>query len=425
MWWLTLPLAAVVALFTAYLVLLTAGAVGGRLARRLRRPAPPGPPRHRFAVLVPAHNEAVTLPGLLADLAIMDYPGPRYEVVIVADNCDDDTAAVALAHGARVLTRIDPARRSKGHALAWAFARLLSEQRHDAFVILDADSRPAPGLLRQFDAALGAGARVAQASHAVGNPDQSWRTALMAADMALVGYLRPAGRQALGASADLQGNGICLTAAVLRQIPWETVSVAEDREYHARLLFQGIRTVFVPDAVVYDLMEPTMATAREQELRWEGGRLTLARRVVGPLLRAAWRRRRGGWWPCLEAALELTTPPFALLAAGTAAMAAVHVLVWGRGGPGWPAALWAALLAGQAAYVLVGCALAGVPRRAYAALLLYGPLYAVAKVGYCITVARGGSRNWIPTPRGAASWSARLGRPSSPATQPGQGSSLA
>jgi hypothetical protein len=146
-------------------------------------------------------------------------------------------------------------------------------------------------------------------------------------------------------------------------------------------------------------MEPTMKTARSQELRWEGGRFALARRHLGALLRAAWRQRA---WLHLDAALDLTTPPFALLAAGTAGMAALHALIWLAGGPGLPAALWAALLAGQTFYVLAGCALARVPVRAYAALAVYGPLYAVAKVWYCILVAAGGSREWVPTPRRVA-----------------------
>jgi cellulose synthase/poly-beta-1,6-N-acetylglucosamine synthase-like glycosyltransferase len=400
MWWLTLPLIAAVGLFTGYLVLVTAAAVLARVARGRGPASRLGRPRHRFAVVVPAHNEAATLPRLLEALARQEYPRPRYEVIVIADNCDDDTAAVALGRGARVLTRTDPVRRSKGFALGWAFSRLLAERRHDAFVILDADSRPAPDLLTRLDGALRAGASAAQAYCAVGNPEQSWRTALMAADMALVHYLRPAGREALGGSADLQGNGICLTRAVLREVPWETVSIAEDHEYHLRLLFHGIRSVFVRDALVHTVMEPTMATARGQELRWEGGRVALARRSLLPLMGAAWRAGRG-FWPYVDAALDLTTPPFALLAAGTAGMTALHGLAWLAGGPGLPAAIWAAMLAGQAFYVFAGCALAGVPPRAYAALFVYGPLYVLSKVGCYLALARGGSRGWVPTPRRA------------------------
>jgi len=393
LWFLELPLLAVAALFTGYLALV---AVAGLLARR---PADrPGPARHRFAVVVPAHNEARTLPALLAGLHALDYPRPRYEVIVVADNCDDDTAAIALAHGARVLTRTDPARRSKGYALGWAFTRLLPERRHDAFVVLDADSRPAPDLLTRLGACLRTGASAAQAYCAVANPGESWRTALMTADMALIHYLRPAGRQGLGGSADIHGNGFCLTRAVLRQVPWQTASVAEDHEYHLQLLFAGIRSVFVPGAVVYTTMEPTMKTARSQELRWEGGRFALARRHLGALLGAAWRRRS---WTHLDAALDLTTPPFSVLAAGTAGMAALHGVAWLAGGPAMPALAWGGLLAGQAFYVFAGCALARVPARAYAALFVYGPLYTIAKLWYCLLVAAGRSRGWVPTPRKA------------------------
>lgn len=400
---LELPLLAIVTLFTAYLAVVAAAALVAGPRRRLagdRRE-----PRHRFAVVIPAHNEAGTLPRLLARLAELEYPRPRYEVIVVADNCEDETAAVALAGGARVLTRTDRSRRSKGHALGWAFAQLLPERRHDAFVVLDADTQPEPDFLVHLDRALRAGASVAQAYSAVGNARESWRTALMAADMALIHYLRPAGRQALGGSADLQGSGICLTRAVLREVPWETSSVAEDREYHLRLLARGIHAVFVPEAVVYTVMEPSLETARGQELRWEGGRFGLARRYLATLLGKAWRRRHnaGEAWPYLDAAFDLAIPPFALLAAGTAALTALHGLAWLAGGPPGPALIWSLLLAGQAFYVFAGCALARVPARAYAALFVYGPLYAAAKVWYVLLLAGGGPRSWVPTPRRPAS----------------------
>ena len=403
MWWVTLPILAVAALFTGYLVLVAAAAVIARLARRPDR-VPAGRASRRLAVIVPAHNEAATLPATLAALAALDYPRARYEVVVVADNCDDDTAAVAAARGARVLTRTDPTRRGKGRALAFAFAALMREERHDAFVLLDADTRPAPDFLTRIDAALRRGASVVQARCAVGNVDDSWRTALMAADFALVYCLRPAGRNALGASAEVQGP-VALTPGVLREVPWETTSVAEDREYHLRLVLHGLRSVFVPEAVVYTVMEPTMAAARQQEMRWEGGRLGLARRYLGRLLRSAWHARGPGQrWLYLDTALDLAVPPFALLAAGTAAMTALQALAFALGrGPGVLAVLWAMLLAGQAFYVFAGCALARVPPRAYAALFVYGPLFAAAKVGCFVALARGGARAWVPTARRPAS----------------------
>jgi len=385
---------AVAALYTGYLVLLSVAALAGRRAAGGHRR-----PRHRFAIVVPAHDEATVLPKLLDGLSGVDYPEELREMVVIADNCRDATAAIGRERGVRVLERTDP-RRGKGHALSWALPQLVGEARHEAFVILDADSVLTPDLLTHLDAALQDGVLAAQAYCTVGNPETSWRTSLMAGDLALVHYLRPLGRLALRTSAGLQGNGMCLTRRVLDAVPWDAVSITEDQEYHLRLVRSGIKVQFVPDAAVPTIMQVTMRAARAQELRWEGGRFRLARRQVGTLLAAAWRRPSWSMaCTCLDAALDLTTPPFAILALFTTAWIGLHALRWAVGGSGSALLPWAALLLGQAFYVLIGCVLAGVPARTYAALALYGPVYALAKVWYCAQIAFGVSHEWIPTAR--------------------------
>src|SRR5690349_13638891 len=71
----------------------------------LRKRATSDRPRPRTAVLVPAHNEShgvtPTLQGLVAQL------GPKDRVVVVADNCTDDTAEVAARSGVTVIQRHD------------------------------------------------------------------------------------------------------------------------------------------------------------------------------------------------------------------------------------------------------------------------------------------------------------------------------
>src|SRR5205814_4374084 len=84
--------AAGLALLAAYLMFLT-------LAAALARKSPPvaGPGQRRFAILVPAHNEEVVIGRLLRSLAAVDYQ--RFDVCVVADNCDDATAEIARGHG--------------------------------------------------------------------------------------------------------------------------------------------------------------------------------------------------------------------------------------------------------------------------------------------------------------------------------------
>lgn len=55
-----------------------------------------------LSVIVPARNEAHTLPHLLPSLQALHYPGPL-EIIVVDDGSSDDTAAIAEAHGTRVL----------------------------------------------------------------------------------------------------------------------------------------------------------------------------------------------------------------------------------------------------------------------------------------------------------------------------------
>src|SRR5919201_4724168 len=120
------------------------------VAATLWRRAPhPSSPRHRFAILVPAHNEEQLLPRLLQSINALDYPRALYDVHVVADNCTDRTAAVAAAAGATVHVRADDQRRGKGYALRWLLARLgRAGAAYDAYVILDADSVVSPNFLR-------------------------------------------------------------------------------------------------------------------------------------------------------------------------------------------------------------------------------------------------------------------------------------
>ena len=95
-------------------------------------------PRGRLAVLVPAHNELVGLRPTLADLKRQLRSDDR--LLVVADNCDDDTATVATSLGAEVTVRTDPTKIGKGYALDWGLNHL-AKDAPDLVIIVDADCR--------------------------------------------------------------------------------------------------------------------------------------------------------------------------------------------------------------------------------------------------------------------------------------------
>ena len=100
----------------------------------------------RLAVVVPAHNERDLLPGCLAALAVAaaGVAAPA-EVIVVADDCTDDTARIAAAAGARVVT-VAAGKVGAARAAGMAYA-----SRHGTtglwLASTDADSRVPPGWL--------------------------------------------------------------------------------------------------------------------------------------------------------------------------------------------------------------------------------------------------------------------------------------
>ena len=132
------------------LLFLLAAALGGR------RPAPPASSEPLLlAVIVPAHNEALVLNGTLESLLAQTYPRDRFQIVVVADNCTDGTAALARLHDAVVLERSHDTERGKGYALNHAVSFLLQQPRPpDGFVIVDADTQVALDFLTRISARL-------------------------------------------------------------------------------------------------------------------------------------------------------------------------------------------------------------------------------------------------------------------------------
>ena len=123
-----------------------AGGPGDERAGGLGVSAAPRPP---CSIIIPARDEAGTLPVLLASLAAQRRPGD--EVIVIDDDSGDATAAVARSGGASVVAPAPPLADgwTGKNSACWAGAELAG---HDVLVFLDADTHLAPGGL---DALLG------------------------------------------------------------------------------------------------------------------------------------------------------------------------------------------------------------------------------------------------------------------------------
>jgi cellulose synthase/poly-beta-1,6-N-acetylglucosamine synthase-like glycosyltransferase len=395
--------AAATAVLNGYLAVVTASAA---LRRRTPPARPALEPTHRIAVLIPAHDEERVIGPTIDSVVGQRYPAHLVDVHVVADNCADGTASVARHHGATVHERHDAAEPGKGPALGWLVAQLdQAADPPDAVVILDADTRMSPDVLRLVDAALAEERSTWQAYYTVRDPELSPSTAVRHAALVLRHYVRPLGRTALGASSGLFGNGMVFRWDVVAKRRF-SAHLTEDVEFQLELLLAGELVGFLPDAVVEAEMPTTLDAARTQNERWELGRAQLARRYVPPLLARAVDRRQAHRFAQIDAALDQLVPPLSVLFAATAttaAAAATSVLGRGRGTRlgRLGAALSLVSVAGFAFHVVGGLRVARAPRSVYVALL-HAPRVVVWKVILWLRVlARPDRVTWTRTRRNA------------------------
>jgi cellulose synthase/poly-beta-1,6-N-acetylglucosamine synthase-like glycosyltransferase len=350
-------------------------------------------------VLIPAHNEADFIQRCVASLKDQDYPEDRMKLVVIADNCTDETAQLARAAGATVLVRDAPKARGKGQALRWAMDQISTwaGEEPDGFVVIDGDSVADRGLLKGLSKHLQQEADAVQAEYLVLDDGSSRKVQLRAVAFMLFHRVRFAGRSVLGFPCYLVGNGMLLSRRLIEQHPWDAFTGAEDLEYSVTLRLNGIEPVFAGGVRVRGPVPDSRRGAQIQRERWEGGRLRVISDELPRLLREVFMHRRIS---LLDLVVDLVVPPLGVLAtAGLAGAVLMGALTIGDVVSPWMLVPWVTGLVGLSGFVLFGLLAAGAPVWMYRSLLST-PGFLVRKVLGTAGVVRSRSSNrWVRTER--------------------------
>jgi cellulose synthase/poly-beta-1,6-N-acetylglucosamine synthase-like glycosyltransferase len=346
-------------------------------------------------MVVPAHNESAVIGRTVRSLIAVDWPAELRRVVVVADNCSDNTAALARNDGAEVLERFSDTERGKGFALAHAYKTIIAEDWADAVVVIDADTEVTPNLLQAFASRIETGTQAMQAYSGVLNPQVNWRTRLVTIAMTLMHRVRCRGRQRLRVSCGVRGNGMCFVLPLLKSVPHRAFSIVEDLEYSVQLGDAGVAVECVDEAEVLAEMVTSGKAAESQRQRWEGGRMAYLREQGLPLLKRAIAARDPVRF---ELALDVFTPPLASLAlasAGLLVLAAILMaLDFATSFALVPPSLCVLFLV---VHVLRGVALSGLGWRGWAELAR-APFFVLWKLSLKLRRKRGG-QGWVRTQR--------------------------
>ena len=248
---------------------------------------------HNLVAIVAARNEAKVIGQLIESLKLQDYPSDKLDIIIIADNCTDNTAQIARENGAIVYERFNDIEKGKGFAVAYIVDILLSERKgmYDAFCIFDADNLVTPTFMTAMNEMLNLGYRAAQGYRDIKNPGDSW----ISANYSLFywgqnrSWNQP--RCNLGLSASVNGTGFMVKMDMVEGKGWVTNSMTEDIEFTMNSIADGVRIGWARDAVVFDEQPITFAESWKQRKRWTTGYIQCMKLCTGKLLKGAWERK--------------------------------------------------------------------------------------------------------------------------------------
>lgn len=273
-------------------------------------PAPKRGPKTKFAVIIPAHNESAVIASTIRSVLESNYPRDLFDVIVIADNCADDTAEIARRMGVKVLERTDPFNKGKGQVLKWGFARIRTGDRYEAYIIIDSDNIVSRNFLSRMNNEILNGHNVMQGHLATKNPNDNYVTKTIFATYIYINRFFELSRENLGLCCPLGGTGVCLTEKALKRYGWNYTTLTEDLELTARLAMDGARVRFVHDAKVYDEKPRTLYSALKQRQRWMTGHAAVVKKYLPGLFWTGIRKRD---MLSLDASLYLGLPLLMML----------------------------------------------------------------------------------------------------------------
>lgn len=267
--------------------------------------------RRRLAVLVPAHDEALIIASTLR--SVIPHLTSDDRLLVVADNCSDDTATIATNEGAEVIVRSDALRRGKGYALDCGVRHLERDRRGapEIVVIIDADCQVSEGAIDRLARMCARTGRSIQAMYLMHSADETeikMRIAEFA--WAIKNKVRPLGLQRLGLSCQLMGTGMAFPWACISTANLASGHIVEDLQLGVELALAGTPPLFCPHALVSSHFPSSEQGIASQRVRWEHGYLGVILAEAGRLFAVSFKTMNG---TLLMFALDLCVPPIALL----------------------------------------------------------------------------------------------------------------
>jgi len=280
---------------------------------------------HRFAVLICARNEADVIGKLIDSIHAQRYPQNYITVFVMADNCTDDTAAIARARGAQVYTRQSSTHIGKGYALNALQAHIMEDYPagFDGYIVFDADNLLSPDYISEMNKTFSQGHDVITSYRNSKNYGENWISAGYG-----LWFLRESrylnhARSLLGTSCAVSGTGFLYSQRVASEIgAWPFHTLTEDIEFSVHEIVNGRTIAFCCNAELFDEQPVCFSQSWHQRMRWTKGYIQVFRKFGTKLIRGTVH----GSFSCFDMSMAIM-PAFILSALSVTCN--ISVGIWG------------------------------------------------------------------------------------------------
>ena len=274
-----------------------------------RHQATPSNQRPRIAILIPAHNEQH---GIAATLdSIKQQLEPRDRVVVIADNCSDETAIVSRNNGAIAIERSDAVRRGKSYALDFGMRYLESNEPPEVVIVIDADCLLQADTLNRLAHLALRRHRPVQALYLMYSPPSAGlKTKITEFAWAVKNWARALGYHQLNLPCQLMGTGMAFPWTLIQKANLASGHIVEDLKLGLDFAEQKHAPLFCPEAVVTSTFPLNNEGVKSQRTRWEHGHLAMIVKEGPALLYKSITTLNLGMFALV---LDLCVPPLALL----------------------------------------------------------------------------------------------------------------
>jgi cellulose synthase/poly-beta-1,6-N-acetylglucosamine synthase-like glycosyltransferase len=334
-----------------------------------------------YTILVPVYREAGIVGLLMRNLADLDYPREKLEILLLLEEDDPETLSAALAAAPPDLVRIVVVPHSLPRTKPRACNVGLAFARGEYVVIYDAEDRPDPDQLKKSIIAFRKGAEdlvCVQAALNYFNARENLLTRMFTLEYSSWFDYTLAGLDKLRLPIPLGGTSNHFRTDLLRDLGgWDPYNVTEDADLGIRASARGHR-VAVVNSTTYEEANMAVGNWIRQRSRWIKGYMqTVLVHTRHPwrLLRSVGARQTAGF------ALLVGGTPLMFLATPWLYAMLVLELLWPGALvpalPGWLVQVsMANLLVGNGVIIYLSL-LAGFKRRTYRLVpfALFSPIY--------------------------------------------------